>query len=71
MWWGTEDGGHAWRWRWRNKGHCDARQSHCPDPLTAVPAVQPSSVTKATRPACNVQHVRLHTCMAVLARSIR
>jgi len=20
MWWGTEDGGHAWRWRWRNKG---------------------------------------------------
>ena len=48
----------------------DARHGHCPDPLTAVPAVQPSSVTKATRPACNVQHVRLHTCMAVLARSI-
>ena len=20
MWSGTEDGGHAWRWRWRNKG---------------------------------------------------
>ena len=20
MWWGTKDGGHAWRWRWRNKG---------------------------------------------------